>query len=99
MNTLKLDPLDNVGSASLEDWFQNMAASKWFYDVLRLPLLLDYTGMVPPENEADRTFHAFHRGKANSINKGKWPEGTTSEEIIDNLYEPSRKKEYITRQV
>ena len=84
---LKLDPLDNVGSANLEDWFQNMAASKWFYDVLRLPLLLDYAGMVPPENEVDRTFHAFHRGKANSIKKGKWPEGTTAEEIIDNLYE------------
>ena len=83
---LKLDPLDNVGSDSLEDWFQNMAASKWFYDVLRLPLLLDYAGMVPPENEVDRTLHAFHRGKTNSIKKGKWPESTTAEEIIDNLY-------------
>ena len=83
---LKLHPLDNVGSDNLEDWFQNMAASKWFYDVLRLPLLLDYAGMVPPENEVDRTLHAFHRGKANSIKKGKWPEGTTAEEIIDKLY-------------
>ena len=83
---LKLHPLDNVGADNLEDWFQNMVASKWFYDVLRLPLLLDYAGMVPPENEVDRTLHAFHRGKANSIKKGKWPEGTTAEEIIDKLY-------------
>lgn len=83
---MQLDPLDNVGSDNLEDWFQNMAASKWFYDVLRLPLLLDYAGMVPPENEVDRTLHAFHRGTANSIKKGKWPAGTTAEEIVDNLY-------------
>ena len=48
--------------------------------------MLDYAGMVPPENEVDRTLHAFHRGKTNSIKKGKWPESTTAEEIIDNLY-------------
>ena len=81
---MALKPFDNVGSGSVEDWFQDMAANKWFH-VVRIPVLLDYAGMVPPKNEADRTLYAFHRGKANAIRKGKFPEGTTAEEIIENL--------------
>ena len=81
---MALKPFDNVGSGNVEDWFQDMAANKWFH-VVRIPVLLDYAGMVPPENEADRTLYAFHRGRANAIRKGKFPEGTAAEEIIENL--------------
>ncbi len=81
---MALKPFDNVGSDSVEDWFRDMAANKWFH-VVRIPVLLDYAGMVPPENEADRTLYAFHRGRANAIRKGKFPKGTTAEEMIEKL--------------
>ena len=81
---MALKPFDNVGSSSVEDWFRDMAANKWFH-VVRIPVLLDYAGMVPPESEADRTLYAFHRGRANAVRKGKFPRGTTAEEIIENL--------------
>ena len=88
---MALKPFDNVGSSGVEDWFRDMAANKWFH-VVRIPVLLDYAGMVPPENEADRTLYAFHRGMSNAIRKRKFPEGTRAEEIIEKLDKLLEKK-------